>query len=254
IESLVALWEAEGRTLFSQDGRVLRSRLAMYEAAALKSRKQKPKPMRPEQLRQGWKALAQVEGFALPELPAMKGHEERAIEPATDLSIARPETLERAIDADVQLAVQHCSEREAVFRRTALERFVFEHRLGQKSFDQLQWAIEDCAELVQIDENRMTTQAAIQLELETIRLMSEGQKSVAPIVAIPHIEQQLSESLTLEQRRAIALVMTAPDAVTAWQGSAGVGKTYALNEVRAICQRQGSANAQAQGLKSKDLH
>ncbi|MEL6263589.1 MAG: MobF family relaxase [Cyanobacteria bacterium J06626_6] len=239
IESLVTLWEAEGKTLFSQDGRVLRSRLAMYEAAALKSRKRKPTPMQPEQLRQGWRALAQVEGFALPALPESKGTEERTIEPAADSSMSRPETLETAIDADVQLAVQHCSEREAVFRRTALERFVFEHRLGQKSFDQLQRAIEGNAELVQIDENRMTTQAAIRLELETIRLMREGQKRVEAIASLSQVEQRLSESLTVEQRRAIALVMTAPDAVTAWQGSAGVGKTYALNEVREIAQSQG---------------
>ena len=239
IESLVALWEAEGKTLFSQDGRVLRSRLAMYEAAALKSRKRKPTPMQPEQLRQGWKALAKVEGLTLPELPALKGAEERANEPSTALPVARSETLGDEIDVDVQFALQHCSEREAVFRRTALERFVFEHRLGQKSFDQLQRAIEECAELVQIDEKRMTTQKAIHLELETIRLMREGNNCVDPVASLSEVEQQLSETLTAEQRRAIALVMTAPDTVTAWQGSAGVGKTYALNEVRKVAQSQG---------------
>ncbi|MEL6606050.1 MAG: MobF family relaxase [Cyanobacteria bacterium J06614_10] len=234
IESLVALWEAEGKKLFSQNGRVLRSRLAMYEAAALKSRKRKPKPMQPEQLRQGWRALAQVEGLALPELPESRSAEAKAIEPAADLSKSQPKSLESKIDADVQLAVQHCSEREAVFKRTVLERFLLEHRLGQKSFDQLQRAIEECAELLRIDENRMTTQVAIQLELETIRLMREGQKIVEPIASLPQIERQLSESLMVEQREATTLVMTAPDAVMAWQGSAGVGKTYALNEVREI--------------------
>ncbi|MEO1390279.1 MAG: MobF family relaxase [Cyanobacteria bacterium J06634_6] len=239
IESLVALWEAEGKTLFSQDGRVLRSRLAMYEAAALQSRKRKPTPMQPEQLRQGWRALAQVEGFELPELPVLKGTEERAIEPETDSSMLRSETSETKSDADVQLAVQHCSEREAVFRRTALERFVFEHRLGQKSFDQLQRAIEDCVELVQIDENRMTTQAAIRLELETIRLMREGKGAIEAIASQSQVEQQTSDALTMEQRRASALVITSPDAVMAWQGSAGVGKTYALNQVRVIAHLQG---------------
>ncbi|MEM8502409.1 MAG: MobF family relaxase [Cyanobacteria bacterium P01_D01_bin.1] len=241
IESLVALWEAEGKTLFSQDGRVLKSRLAVYEAAALKSRKRKPTPMQPEQLRQGWNVLAQVEGMTLPELPTPKGVEERAIDELSseDQLVPSVATLETTADFDVQLATQHCSEREAVFRRTALERFVFEHQLGKASFDQLQQAIEKSLELVRIDENRMTTQAAIQLELETIRLMHEGQESVEPIALLPEVERQLSDSLTTEQRQAIELVVSAPDTVTAWQGSAGVGKTYALNEVRAISQLQG---------------
>ena len=253
IESLVALWESEGKTLFSQDGRVLKSRLALYEAAALKSRKRKPTPMQPEQLRQGWNALVQLEGVALPELPESrsKSAEEQSIEPSADFETSSPVavTSGTTVDFDTQLAIQHCSEREAVFRRTALERFVFEHQLGQTSFDQLQQAIEGSAELVQIEENRLTTQAAIQLELETIRLMREGKGSVEAIASLSQIERQLSDSLTTEQRRAIELVMTAPDTVMAWQGSAGVGKTYALNEVRAICQRQGSANAQSQGYR-----
>ena len=252
IESLVALWEAEGKKIFSGDGRVLKSRLAMYEAAALKSRKRKPTPMQPEQLRQGWNALAQLEGLALPGLPASKPNIEaqQSIEPLSDLETSSTSVAsEVSADFETQLAIQHCSEREAVFRRTTLERFVFEHQLGQASFDQLKQAIEGSPELVRIDENRMTTQAAIQLELETIQLMSEGQKSVEPIASLSQIDQQLSDSLTVEQQQAIELVMTAPDTVMAWQGSAGVGKTYALNEVRAICQRQGSANAQSQGYQ-----
>ena len=175
IESLVALWEAEGRTLFSQNGRVLRSRLAMYEAAALKSRKRKPTPMQPKQLRRGWNALVQIKGLALPELPSPQNTEKRTVERSVNQTTPPAATnLEATADFDVRLATQHCSEREAVFKRTALERFVFEHQLGHASFDQLQQAIEGSAELIQIDENRMTTQAAIQLELETIRLCARG--------------------------------------------------------------------------------
>ena len=242
IESLVALWEAEGKTLFSQDGRVLRSRLVMYEAAALKSRKRKPTPMQPEQLRQGWKALAQINDLSLPELPKtpsilerMQTSERQAIEETPTESM----TSEKKESAELEQAIQHCDEREAVFRRTALERFVFEHQLGQISFEQLQQAIESNAELIQIDEKRMTTQAAIQLELETMWLMREGKNCVTAIASMDDVEGQRSETLTMEQRQAIALVITAPDTVTAWQGSAGVGKTYALNEVRKVAESQG---------------
>jgi conjugative relaxase-like TrwC/TraI family protein len=53
IESLVALWETEGKKIFNEDGRLLRSRLALYEAAALKSRQRKPTPMQPERWYRG---------------------------------------------------------------------------------------------------------------------------------------------------------------------------------------------------------
>ena len=236
----MALWEAEGKTLFSQDGRILRSRLAIYEAAALKSRKRKPTPMQPEQLRRGWNGLLQLENLTLPALPESRLREggEQLIESQAAAGV-KAASSDAIANSELELAIQHCSERESVFRRTALERFVFEHRLGQTSFDQLQQDIEGSAELIQIDENRVTTQTAIRLELETIRLMREQKGKVEPIASCSQIEQQLADSLTMEQRQAIELVMTAPDAVMAWQGSAGVGKTYALNEVRAISQSQG---------------
>jgi ATP-dependent exoDNAse (exonuclease V) alpha subunit len=245
IESLVALWEAEGKTVFSGDGRVLRSQLALYEAAALKSRKRKPTPMQPEQLIRGWNGLVQLEDLTLPALPESrsKAREEQPISSKTvtgfEVESVSP-SLAVIVDSEIESAIQHCSEREAVFRRTALERFVFEHQLGQQSFDQLQQAIEGSAELVRIDETRMTTQAAIRLELETIRLMREGQGAVVVIASLAQIDEQLADkSLTVEQRQAVQRVMTAPDTVMAWQGSAGVGKTFALDGVRAIAQAQG---------------
>ncbi|MEO1387927.1 MAG: MobF family relaxase [Cyanobacteria bacterium J06634_6] len=238
IEALVALWEAEGKTVFSEDGQVLRSRLALYEAAALKSRKRKPTPMQPEQLRRGWNALAHVEGLDLPELPtAHSGWEktDQAESIASDV-----ETASSLPQPDIAPAIAHCGEREAVFRRTALERFAFEHQLGQQSFDQLQETIEASPELIRIDETRMTTQAAIQLELETIRLM-QGEQGQVKAIALPEEIAQLLEnsSLTAEQRQAILQTLTCSDSVMAWQGSAGVGKTYALNELKLIAQAKG---------------
>ncbi|MEM6452219.1 MAG: MobF family relaxase [Cyanobacteria bacterium P01_D01_bin.105] len=218
IEALVALWEAEGKGVFNKDGQMVRSRLAVYEAAALKSRKQKPKPMQPEQLRQGWNALVKVEGMSLPEPP----------NPAS-------QTLEVEKLADITSAIQHCGERQSVFRRTQLERFVFEHHLGKQRFEQWQQSIEENPELVRIDDHRMTTQAAIQLELETIRLMQAGQGQSEAITSPQEIEPSLEKkSLTDEQQHAIALTLTTSDSVIAWQGSAGVGKTYALRELKAI--------------------
>ena len=236
IEALVALWEAEGTTVFSADGQVLRSRLALYEAAALKSRKRKPTPMQPEQLRQGWNALAQVEGLDLPELPTASSQHAQA----KQIVSTESEIVSGILKPDIEPAIAHCSEREAVFRRTALERFAFEHQLGQQSFDQLQEAIEASPELIRIDETRMTTQAAIRLELATIRLMQGGQGQIKEIALQEEVEQLLEKSsLTTEQRQAIRQTLTCSDSVMAWQGSAGVGKTYALNELKLIAQAKG---------------
>ena len=48
-----------------------------------------------------------------------------------------------------------------------------------------------------------------------------------------------TSTLTQEQRQAIQLTCTTPDQFIAWQGSAGSGKTYALNTLKQIAQGQG---------------
>jgi hypothetical protein len=68
---------------------------------------------------------------------------------------------------------------------------VFEHQLGQQSFDRLQQAISHSRELVRINESRLTTQAAVRLELETIRLMREGQGTVGAIASLAQINEQI---------------------------------------------------------------
>ncbi|MEL6468407.1 MAG: MobF family relaxase, partial [Cyanobacteria bacterium J06623_4] len=241
IEALVALWESEGKGVFSKDGQVVRSRLALYEAAALKSRKRKPKPMQPEQLRKGWQVLAQVEGTELPDLPTAQEGYERQATVFTPADEPEMETRnENKTDTfDVASAIQHCSERESVFRRTKVERFAFEHQLGQQSFDQLQKAIEESTELVRIDERRMTTQSAIQRELEVIRLMQFGQGRAKALFSEQETELLSKCSLTEEQQQAVALALTTSDQVIAWQGSAGVGKTYALGVLKRFAEEQG---------------
>ena len=81
--------------------------------------------------------------------------------------------------------------------------------------------------------------------------MRKRQGEVEAIASIAQIEQHLSDSLTVEQRQAIELVMTAPDAVTAWQGSAGVGKTYALNEPKAIALTLSAGSAAVQQISKR---
>jgi ATP-dependent exoDNAse (exonuclease V) alpha subunit len=179
----------------------------------------------PERLLRGWNALIQLKGLELPTIPQL--HQEKS-------------SHSESPGIFIQTAIQHCSERESVFKQTHLERFVLEHHLGEQSFEQLEQAIAHNAELIQIDDNKYTTQSALNLELNTIRLMQNGKGQVSEIAAIESVNAHLeNKSLTVGQQDAIQLASTTNDQFIVWQGVAGSGKTFALSEFSAIAQAQG---------------
>jgi conjugative relaxase-like TrwC/TraI family protein len=215
ILKLIEQWESTG----SENNRALR------EMATLVSRKRKPKELDEGVLQRGWNALIQLKGLELPELPNEKTHPVQVFSSAQDL---------------LKSAIQHCEERESVFRQTRLERFVFEHQLGATNFDAIEQAINDSPELLRVEDNKLTTQAALNLELNTIRLMQQGRGQVEAIVPSRTLADYLvRQSLTSEQQRAVELAATTPDQMMAWQGVAGAGKTYALNALKELAQGQG---------------
>ena len=146
ILKLIEQWEATG----SENNRALR------EMATLVSRKRKPKELDEGVLQRGWNALIQLKGLELPELPTERTQPTQVSSSAQDL---------------LESAIQHCGERESVFRQTRLERFVFEHQLGATNFDAIEQAIAESPELLRVEDGKFTTQAALNLELNTIRLM-----------------------------------------------------------------------------------
>ena len=215
ILKLIEEWEASG----SKNNR------AMRETATLVSRKRKPKEVDEGLLQRGWNALIQLKGLDLPDLP----------EGATQ-AIGDQLLTNSVIDA----AIQHCGERESVFRQTTLERFVFEHELGAQNFESLQQTIAHSPELIRVAEGKFTTQTALNLELNTIRLMQQGRGQVGAIVPrSTQLESLVSHSLNPEQQNAVELAATTPDTVMAWQGVAGAGKTYALSVLKELAQGQG---------------
>lgn len=222
ILSLLEEWESEGKKPTAANGKEIQSEMLLREAANLKTRKNKPKVTSAERLLKGWKAFVQLKGFELPELP----------EEGVAISSGKPANA----TSNLKPAIQHCGERDAVFRQTHLERFVFEHHLGEQNWEELEGAIATNPQLIKVEEQKFTTQAAINLELNTIRLMQQRRGKVKPL-ALP--ESLRSEStLTQEQQQAIQLTCTTPDQFIAWQGSAGSGKTYALNTLKQIAQGQ----------------
>ncbi len=157
---------------------------------------------------------------------------------------AVPETIEEFLgESDRELdreqavnfvgnGIDHASEREAVFRRSKVERFTLENHLGQRCFGDVQTVIDQHPELISADhhQDKFTTQTAIQRERETIVLMQQGKQQVNPIVTPTAIEGILLgfPDLTSGQRDAIIRSTTTTDRIIAWQGVAGAGKTYSL--------------------------
>lgn len=70
--------------------------------------------------------------------------------------------------------------------------------------------------------------------------MQQGKDAVEAISDPDIVEALLNQqSLTTGQREAIATALTTTDQFIAWQGVAGAGKTYALNQFRKIAEQKG---------------
>ncbi|MFG6094999.1 MobF family relaxase [Leptothoe sp. ISB3NOV94-8A] len=223
ILSLLEEWESEGKKPTDSSGKEIQSEMLLREAANLKTRKNKPKVTSAERLLKGWKAFVQLKGLELPELPG------------EGIAIANQKIVKAK--SNLRPAIQHCGERDAVFCQTHLERFVFEHHLGEQSWEELESAISTNPELIKVEEQKFTTQAALNLELNTIRLMQQGRKKIEPLAFSESLV--INSTLTQEQQQAIHLTCTTSDQFISWQGSAGSGKTYALNTLKQIAQDQG---------------
>jgi hypothetical protein len=94
---------------------------------------------------------------------------------------------------------------------------------------------------VAIDGFSEVAYAAIAAERAVIQHMLAGQGRIEPILS-PREAATLSEqpsSLNSEQRAAVEHVLTSPDRVQGIQGSAGAGKTTALEVIRSQAEGRG---------------
>jgi conjugative relaxase-like TrwC/TraI family protein len=180
-----------------------------------------------EILLHAWQQQIQAQHLQLPPLPTQETSEFRWFNP----------------QAAIKAGVEHVAEREAVFRKSKIERFVLEHHLGQQSFSELQQTVQSHPELVLVDatQDKYTTQTAIWWELETIRLMQQGRGTVKAIATPKEVSQWINPVTTLTngQRQAISLASTTTDQVIAWQGVAGAGKTYSLRLYKELAESKG---------------
>ena len=140
----------------------------------------------------------------------------------------------------VQAGLDHCAERDAVFKREKVERFALENHLGQQLFGDLEQTLDHDPQVIHTPDQRITTQAAVMRELDTIRMVLEGRGTVGAVASTTLVDEFLKDQgLTAGQQAGIRLAATSRDAFIAWQGVAGAGKSYALNLFRRIAESQG---------------
>lgn len=194
-----------------------------------------------------WDATRTKKGAPLPrlELQNVWRHEARSmgLEFPTPGEPVEEEEREGQVEKAIADGIAHCSEREVAFKTEAIERFVLSE-VGRFPHSQVEAAIAESSELIHLD-GQVTTEGAVQRELATIRLMQQGQGTVAALSTAEEVEEYLEQlanegrSLTVGQQRAIALSATSTDSVLAWQGVAGAGKTFALNHFKQIAEAKG---------------
>lgn len=160
------------------------------------------------------------------------------VQPSTKLEVQENLVSQQNLDD----AIAHCSERAVAFSQEDLEKFILAEG---KPMDvgKIESALATVDELIRVPETnqvRFTTQKALMRELATIAMMQSGKGAVEAISDPDTVETILNaQSLTTGQREAIALAATTTDQFIAWQGVAGAGKTYALNQFKKIAEQNG---------------
>lgn len=192
------------------------------EVAALHTRAAKGKEIMREQLKQYWQWQAESLNIQHPH-------------PQTQTQLSHQDTAQLAVEN----GIEHCSERDVSFKREEVEKFVLAE-VGRHSWHDLQSAFNRNPSLLKAIDGKYTTRSGLQRELDTIRLVQQSQVTCPSIATPEQVESYLeNKSLTQGQRQAIALATTTNDRFIAWQGVAGAGKTYALNEFRQIAAARG---------------
>ena len=226
----------------------------LAERAALMTRAAK-RDMDREGLRNAWQRQAEDLGFDAGALVA--GAMGRSVAKDMESPHKAPVSLEgdskdskdinnRATEA-VDWAVAHLSEREAVFGRAGLAAAALAWSPGMASIDGIEREIESrlkagtlhAARLPGL-EDCLTTDRAMADERETIALMKTGQGRGPVAMRGRAVDKALRNGpLTIGQKEAVRLILSADDRTVGVQGYAGSGKTTMLNRARALLEKKG---------------
>ena len=230
------------------DGTAGNPRLA--ERAALMTRATK-RDVDKAELRESWQRQAATLGFDAKALTAdARSRESIDRSPGEPLkpegSGANPSAKDPAVEA-VAWAVDHLSEREAVFSRADLLTAALAWQPGEILIDAAERAVDalqgegrlHMAPAFHTGEG-MTTDRALADDGETIGLMRDGQDRARPVMRGWLVQAHIHRGpLTQGQKEAVKLILGARDRVVGVQGYAGTGKTAMLSRARALADVRG---------------
>jgi conjugative relaxase-like TrwC/TraI family protein len=128
----------------------------------------------------------------------------------------------------------HVFERHSVAPQHKILEAALVKGCGQLDLGQLKIKLADDASLVRVG-SEFSTREILTKELYLIRAVNAGIDSLAPVAG--HYEPP--ERLGLDQRKALAHVLTSPDRFTGFRGLAGSGKSTALVELARVLHRKG---------------
>lgn len=205
------------------------------QRAATSTRRAKQHDVDRDAIQGAWTALARERGANLEAVRA---------EPASRAHILSTDPLTRGDQALQSLhhAMEHLSERKAVFQGRELWIEALKHGMGKVTIEDLKAAAEHERDLIVVEEHgvpsgRMTTRRAIELERRNVALMREGQGAGFAILGGRQLET--SKPLSEGQRAVAEHILTSTDQVLACEGKAGAGKTFTLAEVVTNAKRAG---------------
>ena len=133
-------------------------------------------------------------------------------------------------------AVAHVFERKSVAAEHELLEAALAHGHGQIELPKLKEVLRQSPELVATDKG-FSTREILMTELALIAAVTDGKSAAAPL----NFDYHPANWLSPDQQAAIRHVLQSTDRITGIRGLAGTGKTTALQQLNAACDRAGYA-------------
>ncbi len=210
------------------------------QRAATSTRRAKQHDVDRGALQGAWNDVARERGADLNAIRTAAEERAPGVQPAD--SITRAEQAK----ASHHHAMEHLSERTAVFQGRELYVEALKHGMGKITIEDIRVAAMAERDLIVVEDKRipsgqMTTRQALELERQNVALMREGMGAGEAILNADAVVESKdpSKPLSRGQLRVAEHILKNTDQVIAIEGKAGAGKTFTLESVVTAAQAAG---------------
>lgn len=142
----------------------------------------------------------------------------------------------------IQFAINHLLERQSVFTKAQILREALQYGVGKNTWDEIRTEIKrrvNTEALIKSGE-RYTTPEAIKIEKNILQIEAEGRGLSRSILKLEKAQEYLENSgLNEGQKNAAQLILSNHNRIVGVQGLAGTGKTFMLQSVREVAEKEG---------------